>query len=541
MHPLFASTFLFRLHQGPAALVILWHALSMLTALSQQVLQALPDVRLRGPANVAVCLKLQDGTMVLGGTSASVDGVDTPGSLVRLDAQGAVMPGWAPAMKGTVECMGEDGGFLYVAGKGNGITTGSYGAVRRIRIADGLLDPAFSIRTLGTTDQLFFGGGWLFITGNWEDNNIQAWWLGPSPAPENPVFARERTFINSVEWAGAHQGRLLVLSGGTLWSLPLPAVKGDAGYSILKEKYVRTAALDDSGILWILTDRSIRRVRPDQSEPDQVIPLPPDIKDNAKGIAAWKGSLWICNSPASNYGIGPAMIPALHLRGVDGEWRDIGSSVFKGRPGALRAVQVDDQEVRVFGRFSLASGVASFVRLNPNGGLLESRRVLGDGAGIRDVAFLPDGGAVVGGDFEEVDGLPQRGLFRLKPDWTSDREWRADCDGPVATLQVDHDRILAGFHDLIGPGSAFVFGAMRHLEGGHGSPQSAFGAVAGDPFLFHEFPEDLARRVSADFHFGVFGIQNSTPDIYQTSGSPSGGVKFKAKISRGRESPLRKC
>ncbi|RYD17119.1 MAG: hypothetical protein EOP88_28260, partial [Verrucomicrobiaceae bacterium] len=121
--------------------------LTMLRAQPQQV-QTLPDVRLRSPANVAVCQKLQDGTMVLGGTIASVDGVETGGSLVRLDARGAVMADWTPAMKGIVERIGEDGGFLYVAGKGNGITAGSYGAVRRIRIADGLLDPAFSIFTL---------------------------------------------------------------------------------------------------------------------------------------------------------------------------------------------------------------------------------------------------------------------------------------------------------------------------------------------------------------------------------------------------------
>lgn len=481
------SAFWAQIRAASVVVLVLWQVLDLHPAAAQE---ALPNVRLSGPANVTACLKLPDGSMVIGGTFSSVDGVEISASLVRRNARGALMPDWAPGMKGTAECLAQDGGFLYVAGKGNATTMGSYGAVRRIRIDNGLLDPAFSIRTLAPTDRMFFGGGWLFITGNWEDSNIQAWWLGPLPAPANPVSARYSAFISNVVWAGVHNSRLLVLADGTLWSLPLPAVEGDKGYAVFTKNPVRAALLDGE-LLWILTPSAVKAMRPDKAEPDIVIPLPRELRETAWHLAVWKGQPWVSNASSSHYASGTGLKPALHRWSPDGIWRDIGSGLFKGRAGVLRGVEAEDNGVRMFGQFSLASGGVSFLRLNGEGDLVESHRILGTGARVRDVAFLPGGGAMVAGDFEEVDGLPQRGLFRLSPDWTLDRGWRADCDGPAEALAVDKGRVLAG-------GSFTGFLAAFHLDS-EGRREPAFPAWnRGSVFSMGMFDGDLFTVSQSD-------------------------------------------
>ena len=70
---------------------------------------------------------------------------------------------------------------------------------------------------------------------------------------------------------------------------------------------------------------------------------------------------------------------------------------------------------------------------------------LSDAGQINAMAWQPDGGLIVGGDFRSINGERHRNIARFLPDGTLDAAWNASIDGSVQALAVAADgTIYAG-------------------------------------------------------------------------------------------------
>lgn len=85
----------------------------------------------------------------------------------------------------------------------------------------------------------------------------------------------------------------------------------------------------------------------------------------------------------------------------------------------------------------------------PNGGPTSTWTVW-----INAMAVLPDGGILIGGNFDRVDGLPILNLARLKPDGILDPAFRprSGVSGPVERIRLQPDGriVICGFFDTAG-------------------------------------------------------------------------------------------
>lgn len=72
---------------------------------------------------------------------------------------------------------------------------------------------------------------------------------------------------------------------------------------------------------------------------------------------------------------------------------------------------------------------------------------------IHVMARQPDGGVIVGGEFDSINGMERRNLARILPDGQLDPEWNPGTDGAVRSLAVDSD------------GSVFVAGSVNRVGG----------------------------------------------------------------------------
>jgi uncharacterized delta-60 repeat protein len=80
---------------------------------------------------------------------------------------------------------------------------------------------------------------------------------------------------------------------------------------------------------------------------------------------------------------------------------------------------------------------------------------------------LPDGGAVMGGDFVEVNGIPTDGLIRIRPDGAFDPSWRPSAiKGVVSALRTMGSFIYAsGFFSEVGTSPRPNFARFNAADG----------------------------------------------------------------------------
>ncbi|HSX61394.1 MAG TPA: hypothetical protein VLF18_14425 [Tahibacter sp.] len=130
---------------------------------------------------------------------------------------------------------------------------------------------------------------------------------------------------------------------------------------------------------------------------------------------------------------------------------------------------------------------------------------------VNAVARQPDGGIIVGGNFDEANGLPRRSLLRIKPDGELDEQWAPALDArAVVDVAVDAngDVIVGG--DILGVGGAPRNGLAR-LHG-YGS-----GAAFADEFT------------GPGFNFAVSAMALDSDGLLYVSGSNGRSIyRFRA-------------
>ncbi len=152
--------------------------------------------------------------------------------------------------------------------------------------------------------------------------------------------------------------------------------------------------------------------------------------------------------------------------------------------GGIRAIAVQpDGRVLVAGSFTTFNGVARgrIARLETNGALDLSFDPL-SGVGsyyVNDIALQPDGGIVIGGNFQSVGGLPRRCIARLKPGGQLDTGF---APNPGANDSVSEVVLQPDGKILIGGYFTWVNGVTRRglaRLNADGSLDSTFASGAG--------------------------------------------------------------
>lgn len=100
-------------------------------------------------------------------------------------------------------------------------------------------------------------------------------------------------------------------------------------------------------------------------------------------------------------------------------------------------------QTRAFGLAGLSSGGAQPVAM----------AAAMQNGGATAMALQPDGGIVVAGVFDSVDGLERRRLFRLRPDGELDPTWAPFADDLVSSLVADSH------------GDIYALGSFRYIDG----------------------------------------------------------------------------
>lgn len=180
---------------------------------------------------VAAVVTAGDG-LVIGGPFRRI-GTTRRGGLARIDAQGAVDPGWRADTDGTVAVLAQDAaGRIYASGNFQGVAGQPRAHLVRL-LADGSVDPAFTVDASGPLSALYVGpSGMLYAYGNvaqiggqerrvariGTDGAIDVGW---APTINGPVLAFHETPGVAVVMGGQFNG----VSGETRNNL----VRVDAG------------------------------------------------------------------------------------------------------------------------------------------------------------------------------------------------------------------------------------------------------------------------------------------------------------------------
>lgn len=130
----------------------------------------------------------------------------------------------------------------------------------------------------------------------------------------------------------------------------------------------------------------------------------------------------------------------------------------------------------------LACGAAAFAQSPPP--LARPSLDLRTRGQVRAIVRQPDGGIVVGGRFDWVDGVPRGNLARLLPDGSLDAEWNPPTNGLVRAIAVDAGGTVYVGGDFTSVGAASRFCLAKLSGTGVGavdanwSPAASFGVMA---------------------------------------------------------------
>lgn len=130
---------------------------------------------------------------------------------------------------------------------------------------------------------------------------------------------------------------------------------------------------------------------------------------------------------------------------------------------------------------------------------------------VNAVARQPDGGIIVGGNFDEANGLPRRSLLRIKPDGELDEQWAPAIDArTVLHLVVDAN------------GDVVVGGVIHSVDG---APRNGLVRLHGNG-SGTAFPDEFA---GPGFNFDVSAMALDSDGLLYVSGSNGRSIyRFRA-------------
>ena len=199
-----------------------------------------------------------------------------------------------------------------------------------------------------------------------------------------------------------------------------------------------------------IPQRSLTRVMPDGSL-DSSFDVGSGFSDQLRAIALQPdGKLVIGGFFTNVNGINRSRVARLNVDGSLDTFFNPGAGA--DNPVYALAIQPDDGRILIGGNFTTFNGVTrpNLARLNTNG-TLHTLFNVGNGPNgvVYAIAIQPDGKILIGGDFTQINNIPQNRLARLHRDGSLDTNFLAaigsGADAPVRAITVQSDgRILVG-------------------------------------------------------------------------------------------------
>lgn len=449
-----------------------------------------PDLDLQTMGQAHASVQLADGSVVIGGSFLTVNGIERT-SLVKLLPGGQVDMDWQPQIQGTVQALAvDDLGRIYAGGSFTS-TDGQdrKNLVRILPVGAGIIDSTWAPQPNGpvnalavssdSSPRIFAGGEFTQIGGLARQNlaRLQAGngaavadWNTPANAPVHALSLALNelwlyvggTFTSIGGQTRRHVAQLT--AGGTVrnWApqLESPGWYADQGW---EPGVYALASPPDAGGVYIggIFERVQGQVRlglaqishGSSAQPTSWAPQPnysgADIPATVASIAvSGTGDVYVAGKFA-RMGSPPAAHMRLGLAKITANGNVVASwdAQLDGLPGHVAVG--DDGAVLVGGAFRRAQGQprVGWAMFDDPGQLQATTAQLGSHRGfVTNMLRQTDGGSIVVGLFDLVHGQELRqNILRLKPDGSLDPAWQPSINNyPHALAEDGQGRIYVG-------------------------------------------------------------------------------------------------
>ncbi|MBN8480600.1 MAG: hypothetical protein J0L88_03300 [Xanthomonadales bacterium] len=449
-----------------------------------------PNPKLALPGRVKAILPLADGSAILGGEFAAVNGELRPG-LAKRKVDGSLDPNWRPQLKGQVNALAIDTqGRIYAAGLSGHVSESAYSVVRLH--PDGSVDDSWSLPHIFPVLTLAVGGPFLYVGGELQPSSgglqflvrsaldgdgavDETWTPQPNGLVRTLSFGEDASLFAGGEFTtigGSPRGRIAKISTQDGHADPSWIVSVDAAI----ESVVAVAGGGAVIAGWF--------------ESVNGLPRPAIAKIDASGSvdSDWNVDLGVdavlsvvssadstIDGAAYRYGSGPNGF-AFRLDSKGHElWprREFSESI-------RLAVSCVSGDRLVGGAFRQVAGQMrlGFAALDADGSLLPALDAELPGL-ARAVAVQPDGSVIIGGEFEKAGNLARRNLVRMRADGSVDGDWNPGANGVVRRLAVDGNDLAYVAGSFTSVGGLQKRGLARISTIGSGAVDPAWGGVLG--------------------------------------------------------------
>jgi uncharacterized delta-60 repeat protein len=435
---------------------------------------ALPNLHLTTNGSVYAIAKRSDGGIVIGGAFSEINGISRF-NIARLDATGTLDETWAPTMDGIVTVLTVDAeDSVYAAGNFSKVNDEyRFGLAKISGVGQGnLVSVWHSLESATIRSLVTDGNGSLFIGGSFvAGSSIDGRYL------ENFVKASCATGQLDRNWnpeigsivAVAYDGSGHLVASGESTSLARVSTTGNGE---VDSTWMPAYEYSQVSAIVVAADHSVfvgGRFCP-ASDPFACVSLA-KISESGVVDASWRPSLpilegsgaWVHALRIDNAGnllvaglYGNSSVPLLARMSIEGH--GLIDATWAPDPDAITHDMAVNPDGSIFlgGEFSRLGTMPrkGLARIAPNGQADLPRMDATFPGIVNAITVFQDGRAVVGGEFEYVDGAQVwTNLLRLNSDGSLDPDWNPHADGIVRSLVSDAAQ------------NVYVGGSFTHIGG----------------------------------------------------------------------------
>ncbi|MDB6079524.1 MAG: hypothetical protein JWO82_3271 [Akkermansiaceae bacterium] len=455
----------------------LFFPVALSTARGQTSTQ-LAEVRVRG--DVRKIQPMPDGTFVLGGFTAYFNGARDPG-LIRITATGTRV-NFPVTVNGSVSAMALSGTWLYLGGDFQTVNNVSVPFAARVDATTGAVDPLWRpapngdlIDIVPVTNGVVLNGSFSRVSGLTRNRLAMVSATGAGQA------------VETWHCDANNQVDRLMLSGGWLYAAGRYTNIGGVPFSNLVRLNPDNGTVDtawspapNGAVFDLATDGTnlyaagdftkiggvsaafLARLKPNQAVGDPAwIPGPDSL---CARVCVSGDSVYASGNFTSISGVGQSYIArvAKVSGNADATWKP----PFDG--GVLALVSDGSNGCWAGGRFDsngAGAGFAHFLSTQGSTAPVYPATIENLG-GISVIKANPvNGGWLVGGTFDTVNGIKRHSLFKLTASRTVDTSWNAALGGYYTELNAMEitggDIIIGGQFEKPGPGIQLLYNCLR--------------------------------------------------------------------------------
>lgn len=453
---------------------------------------AQPNVPLYLNGTVTAIVMQADGGLVFGGSFTSVNGVART-NLARLLPDGSLDPAWDATVDGNVDALAVDvSGSIYVGGLFNHVGGQPRGNLARLGTS-GTVDPGWNpgandaVLTLAVdgAGAIYAGGNFSIVGGTTRNHLVKIGSSGSVDANWNPAPDAAVDVLasggGSTLYVGGDFG---TIGGQTRARIARLSTAGagsaDSAWNPAANGRVRALAIDTSNAIYAGGDFSTIG-----GQPRQAIAK---LSASGSGLA---DPVW---NPSANGSVSAIVLDSANALYAGGNFTSIGGSPgrFVTRLSTLGSGSADtgwapapDNSVlalaldpggvlRLGGAFGRIDGVVHFAvaAISPTGTVSAAptdAEIVGDAYAV---VAQPDGGIVVGGNFQKADQTARSNILRLRSDGTLDSSWDASANAYVLALATDGGGSVyaGGYFNVVGGESRFGIAKLSGTGSGAADP-----------------------------------------------------------------------